>query len=91
MSADNSATDPAFQQLSPDNHGPWVVVTSCIFILLTALVVAVRLISGFRLARQVNLSDWLIVVATVGWGLPVSVPSINLALHSLWLSGKPYV
>jgi hypothetical protein len=65
MSTDDFATTPAFQQLSRDNHGPWVVVSSCIFILLTALVVLIRFRLKFKLARKANLSDWLIVTATV--------------------------
>ena len=56
---------PAFQQITPNNHGPWVVVTSYIFIPLTILVVIIRLATRYQITRMINLNDYLIVGSTV--------------------------
>lgn len=65
MSSSGDVMSPAFQQVTPNNHGPWVIVTSYIFIPLTMLVVAIRLVSRYKITRVINLNDYLIVVATV--------------------------
>lgn len=61
----DSVVIPAFQQVTPNNHAPWVVVTCYILLPLALLVVVVRLVTRLRMARAVNLSDGLIVVSMV--------------------------
>lgn len=60
-----SVAIPAFQQVTPNNHGPWVVVTCYIFLPLTVLAVVVRLVTRLQVARVIDLTDVLIVVSTV--------------------------
>lgn len=61
----DSVVIPAFQQVTPYNHGPWVVVTCYILLPLTVLVVVVRLVTMLRVARAINLHDGLIVISMV--------------------------
>ena len=63
----DSIVMPAFQQVTPNNHGPWVVVTCYILLPLTVLVVFTRLVTRLQVARTLNLSDGLIVVSMVYW------------------------
>ena len=61
----DSELAPAFQQVTSDNHGPWVVVTCYIFLPLTVFVVAVRLMTRLQVARGLNMSDSLITFSMV--------------------------
>lgn len=65
MSADTSPQSPAFQQLTADNRGPVVVVTSYIFLVISIIVVFTRLITRFQISRRFAPDDYTILVSII--------------------------
>lgn len=65
MSADTSPQSPAFQQLTADNRGPVVVVTSYIFLVVSIIVVFTRLITRFQISRRFAPDDYCILVSII--------------------------
>lgn len=86
----DSIVIPAFQQVTPNNHGPWVVVTAYIFLPLSILVVVIRLVTRFQLARSINLNDGVIVISMVCWNTHLETSPTD-QYHSFWRSSKLYV
>lgn len=59
--------DPAFQQLTSNNHGPVVVVLSWMLLFIAFLVILIRLIIRGKAAE---LDDWTILVSMVRMQVP---------------------
>ena len=55
---------PAFQQLTANNHGPAIVVTAYILMIVSVIVVFTRLITRFQLTRRFAIDDYLILAST---------------------------
>lgn len=56
---------PPFLKVTPTDHGAWVILSSCILLILTVIVVLVTLISRARVLRKLVLCDLLLSLATV--------------------------
>jgi hypothetical protein len=65
MSTSEQDLLPPLLQVTSDDHGPWVIVASTLFLILTVLVVTVTLISRIRTLRMLYWSDVFISGATV--------------------------
>lgn len=63
MSAAASPQSPAFQQLTADNRGPVVVVTSYILLVISIVVVFTRLITRFQISRRFAPDDYSILAS----------------------------
>ncbi|OAG37286.1 hypothetical protein AYO21_08471 [Fonsecaea monophora] len=55
---------PAFFQISPDNHAPWVVVTATVFLIYSIMAVVSKVVSKLHLTFM-KIYDWLIVASTI--------------------------
>ena len=55
---------PAYFQISPQNHSPWVAVTSIIFLIHSILAVIAKIVSRLHMTGM-KTCDWLIVVSTL--------------------------
>ena len=53
---------PAYFQISPQNHSPWVAVTSVVFLIYSVLAVVAKIVSRLHITG-VKLYDWLIIIA----------------------------
>lgn len=56
---------PPLLEVTPNDHGAWVVVSSSLLIILTILVVAVTLVSRIKVLQSLSWSDTLLSFATV--------------------------
>ncbi|OAX85588.1 hypothetical protein ACJ72_00002 [Emergomyces africanus] len=56
---------PPFLKVTPKNHGAWVILSSCLLLILTVIVVLVTLISRARVLRKLVLCDMLLSLATI--------------------------
>ncbi|OJD16378.1 hypothetical protein AJ78_03442 [Emergomyces pasteurianus Ep9510] len=54
-----------FLKVTPTNHGAWVILSSCLLLILTVIVVLVTLISRARVLRKLVLCDLLLFLATI--------------------------
>lgn len=55
---------PPFFPISADNHSPWVVVTSVVFVVYSILAVVAKIISRVHV-NSIAIYDYLIIAATV--------------------------
>lgn len=65
MSSETTPQTPAFQELTPENRGPVVIVASYIFLVITVIVVLTRLVTRFKVARRFVIDDALALASTV--------------------------
>lgn len=65
MSATDEVLKPAFVQVTPDNYGGVVIVSSWLLIILAVLTVAITLISQFRIQQSFKWPDLFVSVSTV--------------------------
>lgn len=56
---------PPLLEVTPKNHGAWVIVASCLLIILTVLVVIVTLVSRIKVLQILSWSDTFLCLATV--------------------------
>lgn len=63
MSDTDSA--PPLYHVSSNDHGPWVVVTSYIFLIFSIMFVVTKLLSRFQLTK-LTLGDGFVLIAIVG-------------------------
>ena len=60
-----SGTYPPQEKITPDNHGPYVIMADYIPMFLTVMVVLTRLTARYRIARTITLDDVFISTAAV--------------------------
>lgn len=66
MSTNDLDLRPPFLEVTPNDHGAWVIVASSLFIIITVLVVTVTLFSRIKVLRSLSWSDVFLSLATVG-------------------------
>lgn len=54
--------NPPFAQLTPNNHGPIIIVSSYIFLALSFITVITRCGNRYRVLRKLAWDDWLIAI-----------------------------
>ncbi|EFQ97644.1 hypothetical protein MGYG_00682 [Nannizzia gypsea CBS 118893] len=60
------SVDPLYQpfiQPTSENHSPWVIVSTCLFMIITFSVTTTTLIARFRVLRTLAWSDWFLLFA----------------------------
>ena len=60
-----SGTLPPLEKITPDNHGPYVIITDYILMFLTIIFVVIRLVARYITRRILRLDDFFLVTATV--------------------------
>jgi hypothetical protein len=60
-----SGTYPPLEKITPDNHGPYVIMADYIPMFITVMVVLTRLTTRYRLAHRITLDDFFISTASV--------------------------
>lgn len=56
---------PAFQQLTDNNRGPLIIITTYILLICSCLAVVVKIWTRLSTARKVAWTDWLMLVSIV--------------------------
>ncbi|OJD25591.1 hypothetical protein ACJ73_03037 [Blastomyces percursus] len=65
MEQQEEVLSPPFLKVTPHDHGAWVIMSSCLLLILTVIVVLVTLISRARVLRKLVLCDMLLSLATI--------------------------
>ena len=90
------SVDPLYQpfiQPTSENHSPWVIVSTCLFMIITVSVTATTLIARFRVLRTLAWSDWFLLFAAVcilPSGYPVTI-FLLLSRRRTYTDGKVFV
>ncbi|KKZ68502.1 hypothetical protein EMCG_05861 [[Emmonsia] crescens] len=65
MESHEEVLSPPFLKVTPTNHGAWVILSSCLVLILSVIVVLVTLISRARVLRKLVLCDMFLSLATI--------------------------
>lgn len=65
MKPHEEVLSPPFLKVTLTNHGAWVILSSCLLLILSVIVVLVTLISRARVLRKLVLCDMFLSLATV--------------------------
>ncbi|PGH09749.1 hypothetical protein GX51_00429 [Blastomyces parvus] len=65
MEQQEEVLSPPFLKVTPHDHAAWVILSSCLLLILTVIVVLVTLISRARVLRKLVLCDMLLSLATI--------------------------
>jgi hypothetical protein len=67
----SSVTHAPFQHLTADNHGPVIIVTTFIFLLISILAVIVKIWTRLATTRKLASTDYTILLSTVSLRSPI--------------------